>query len=496
MRVILECMHGLGDNAYQRVVARSCLAQGWEVWVRTSWPQLWWDLQASHGLKILKAETTLRTQAENIARWYGGYDAHPLSPFERKCPAYGTEDFKKGIPITAALLDSAGFTRGPVDFEYKAYPEWVEWAMSVKPKDKPLAIVHPATVRTEWPNAARGNDPRYMQQLIDQHQEFEWWELGWLAEPHEVRYGAPLTGVARSMMHGQLTTEQLIGLMAVADVIVTSVGFMLPLGIALRTPTLCLYGGDVPDRLLVEPWMVTNMYRAVEPRPMCECGTFKRHEGDKPPCNKVLNPQEVEAAFKDVGCRQLLKWDDKEGYGHYPVHLNGQYGAAYFDKYAGYEETELGRKLNAFRVKLVSEFFPKAQLLDVGPGSCQFVKATNALGTDINPATIAELKRLGRYAEVIEEVEVATFWDSLEHLPDPSTILSKVTRGVVVTIPIFENGNRILSSKHFRPDEHFHYWTEDGFIRYMRRQGFKFVVSHDTEARLGREGVMTYVFSR
>lgn len=498
MRLILECMHGLGDNAYQRVVARACLLQGWEVWVRTSWPQLWWDLP----VKILRTETGLRTQAANISKWEGTYDANPESPYERRHLRYGTADFSRGMPITSALMDNAGFTPGPVDFTYIAKPEWIEWANSVKPKDRPLALVHPPTVRTEWPNAARGNEPLYMQQLVDQHQEFEWWELGWLKEPEEVRYGAPLTGVARSMMHGQFTTEQLIGLMAVADVIVTSVGFMLPLGIALRTPTVCLYGGDVPDRLLVEPWMVEGSggspYRAVEPKPMCECGVTSRHTGDNPPCNKKLDPREVEAAFRDVACRQLLKWEGE--YGYYPVHVNGQYNKEYFHKYENYEGTELGKKLNNFRVDILHRHFPGIEgiLLDVGPGSCQFVKSTKALGIDINPATIEKLRYLGRLAEKVEEVDVATFWDSLEHIPslELDALLHKIRRGVVVTLPIFEDGNHVLGSKHFRPDEHFHYWTEKGFVKFMETYGFRLQTKTDAEAKLGREGVMTYVFNR
>jgi len=493
MRVILETMHGMGDNAYQRVVALACLAQGWEVWVRTSWPQLWWDLP----VKILKAETQLRTQAANLETYSEPYDDPPESPYDRKRPGYSTSNFRAGQTIPEALYHSTGFNPGPVDFKYIAKPEWIEWANSVKPKGKPFAIVHPATVRTEWPNAARGNDPKYMQQLIDQHQEFEWWELGWLKEPEEVRLGAPLTGVARSVMHGQFTTEQLIGLMAVADVIVTSVGFMLPLGIALRTPVLCLYGGDVPDRLLVEKWMLGAPYAAVEPKPMCECGITSRHPGNNPPCNKVLDSVELEAKFKEVACKALLKWDDEKGYGYYPVHLNGQYGKAYFDKYAGYEQTPLGRQLNNFRIDIVNEFFPDAQLLDVGPGSCQFVRSTNALGYDINPHTNEYLKSIGRWAnpDLLASVDVATFWDSLEHLEN-FEILDRIKRGVVVTLPIFKDREHALSSKHFRPDEHFHYWTDDGFVLFMASKGFKFKAKTATEQMLGREGVMTYVFSR
>jgi hypothetical protein len=485
-------MQGLGDNVYQRVVARACLAQGWEVWARTSWPQVWWDLP----VKILPTETQLRTQAANLKSYADGWDERPESPYERRHLRYSTTDFAKGMSIPSALLENAGFTNGPVDFSFRPKPEWLDWAKEYKKSQcrKPLAIVHPGTVRTEWPNSARPNDPRYMQQLIDQHQEFEWWELGWLDEPHEVLYGDALKGVTRSLMRGQFTTEQLIALMAVADVIVTCVGFMLPLGIALRTPTLCLYGGDLPDRSLVEPWMIGGPYAAIEPTPFCTCGFSNRHTNGQ--CNKVL--EQVDAAFSKIACPRLLTWDGE--YGHYPVFLDGQYDESYFNNYARLKCTGMGQEITHFRVAITDKYFKFKEYVDVGPGACHFVEASGAYGFDINPTTNARLKQLGRYVDpkVMDDFEVLTFWDSLEHLEmsEIDDLLRRTTVGCVVSMPIYNDREHVLRSRHFKPREHMHYWTDSGFVRFMTEKGFRLLEKNDTETALGREGVRTYVFSR
>ena len=484
--VILECMHGLGDNVYQRVVARACLMQGWNLYVRTVWPQLWWDLP----VHLLRAETGLRTQKENVDKYDGAWSRIPEVGYDRKRPHYGTSHFAKGLSIPSALLDTSGFTAGPTDFTYKPKAEWVEWARSIKPKDRPLAIVHPGTVRTEWVNSARPPSSAHFQTLIDAYPQYEWWEIGYVHPPQEVLSDKPLRGVARSLMDGQLSTEQLFGLMAVADVIVTCVGFMLPLGIALRTPTLCIYGGDIPDRLLVEPWMLGAPYRAVQPEPFCECGLTKRHENNE--CNKDIKPEVLVTAFREM----LLEWRGDHGY--YPVHVNGQYGKAYFEKYEGYARTPMGKALNDFRVDFVTRHFGLQNLVDVGPGACTFVQETGALGYDINPYTNARLVQLGKYLDPAEptKVEVMTFWDSLEHIPNPKEVLQRATRGVAVSIPIFTDVEHVKRSKHFRPDEHIWYYTHEGFIRFMEEAGFKLKTWCRTESELGREDINTYAFER
>ena len=469
--VVLECMAGLGDNVYNRVVARLFLQSNYDVYVQTCWPQVYVDLP----VRCLPFPTELRTQRRNVAR---GWDwaTRPV-PTQRYHPRYVWSD---NMSAPRSMAKSVGFVSPVVSFAFT--PPW-----KAEKGDKPLALVVPPTVRREWPNVARPCDPAYMQQLIDTHRGFDWVEVSDLSPGEERYFGQPLAGVRHA---GSLTTEQLIGLFASADIIVTGVGYALPLGLALRRPTLCLFGGDIPERLLVEDWMIAAPYRALSPDPFCACGIKGRHH--EPICNRKLDPLEVERAFREVAFR----WDRDQGY--WPVNINGQYDRSYYENYCRLEKTPMGQELNAFRVSWVNQYFPDMQLIDVGVGSCQFVRATNALGADINPASVEALKALGRHVDLslLARTEVLTFWDALEHVPQPEALLSKAAHGVAVSIPIFESREQALRSKHFKPNEHLHYWTHEGFKRYMRDQGFTYLNHSDRETQLGREGILTYAFRR
>ena len=470
---VVETMAGLGDCVYTRTVVRNLLAQGREVYVRTCWPQVFVDLP----VKCLPFPTELRTQRRNVERGWAWAD-YP-SGSNRIHPSYS---WGQGLSLPRALASKVGV---PAEGDFSFSPPW-----SASKGKKPLAIVIPPTVRTEWPNVARPCDPCYMQQLITEHRGFDWVEVSDLDPPKEVLFGQPLVGVRHA---GDLSTEQLIGLLATADVIVTGVGYGLPLGIALRVPTLCLFGGDIPERLLVEDWMIGAPYASLQPHPFCECGIRGRHT-ERGVCNRDLWPHEVERAFRQVA----FKWDTRRDYGHWPVHINGQYNKDYFENYRRLEQTEMGAAINAFRVDWVKQHFGEQPMVDIGVGSCQFVKATHALGADINPASVQELQRLGRYVdlETLASTGVLTFWDSLEHIHEPETLLSVAKVGVAVSMPIYRDREHALSSRHFKPHEHIHYWTHESFASYMWDQGFMMMNFSDHETELGRDGIRTYAFAR
>jgi len=65
-----------------------------------------------------------------------------------------------------------------------------------------------------------------------------------------------------------------------------------------------------------------------------------------------------------------------------------------------------------------------------------------------------------------------------------------------VSLPIFRDAHHARTSKHFRPDEHYWYWTRAGFIWFAERCGFS-VIEHNTmESLAGREDIETFVLAR
>lgn len=191
-----------------------------------------------------------------------------------------------------------------------------------------------------------------------------------------------------------------------------------------------------------------------------------------------------------------LKWIPERGMGYYPVRGN-PYDENYFEKYRGYSETEMGRRITAARCELVRRHYV-GPLLDVGIGSGQFVESRpDTTGYDVNQAGIDWLNKRGLYRNLYaQKVDAASFWDSLEHIEYPDYALAQVLRWVFVSIPIFADVDHVLSSKHFRPDEHYWYFTRDGFVGWMRDHGFSVRESNCMECDLGREDVMSFAFER
>lgn len=187
------------------------------------------------------------------------------------------------------------------------------------------------------------------------------------------------------------------------------------------------------------------------------------------------------------------------------------YDADYFAKYQAMAETEIGRRLNAFRVSLVSRYAlqlhrPDVWVLDVGIGDGAFLRALESFepvkmipgGMDVNPAGIAYLKERGQLVSAPgpRKADIVTFWDSLEHIRDPRAHLAMARSYAIVSLPIFADALDAQGSKHFRPEEHFWYFTRLGFAQFAQQEGFEVVDVLATESAIGRESIETFVLRR
>jgi len=197
--------------------------------------------------------------------------------------------------------------------------------------------------------------------------------------------------------------------------------------------------------------------------------------------------------IKELSKNKLI-WLPELGIGYYEVE-ESPYDEHYFNKYASYEGSAVCNQLNKFRVDLVNKHH-SGTVLDVGIGSGSFIMAHgNAFGTDINPAAIRWLKDHRLYQEP-EKEEAVTFWDSFEHIKDPACVLNHVSKWVFMSIPLFDSYSHVLSSKHFRKDEHYWYFTFNGLCLYMKMHGFDFIEFNRGETDIGREDIGSFVFKR
>jgi hypothetical protein len=190
-----------------------------------------------------------------------------------------------------------------------------------------------------------------------------------------------------------------------------------------------------------------------------------------------------------------LAWRNRHSLGFLEI-VPREYDEPYFDKYVGYENTDMGKILTHERIQFVNNHH-EGDLLDVGIGSGHFVASRpNTYGFDINPKGVAWLKERGLFRDPSEQLPAYSFFDSFEHIKDPSPMLDSMKSGTLlfISIPIFNDSEHVKRSKHFRPDEHYWYFTAVGFIRYMAKHRFTLIDIDDFETRLGREDIKSFAF--
>lgn len=192
-----------------------------------------------------------------------------------------------------------------------------------------------------------------------------------------------------------------------------------------------------------------------------------------------------------------LAWLPELGFGFYEVEPGQPYDSAYFEKYRAMAATPMGAAITSARLDLVRRWWT-GPVVDIGIGCGTFVEAHgDARGYDVNPTALDWLHSTGRFCDPYRDaVDAITCWDSLEHIRDPGPLLAHARRWVFVSIPIFRSAEHAIASKHFRRDEHYLYFTEPGFERFMASQGFRLREADNIETLLGREDIRSFAFER
>lgn len=198
----------------------------------------------------------------------------------------------------------------------------------------------------------------------------------------------------------------------------------------------------------------------------------------------------------------LLSWDKEKELGFYPV-KDTWYDDSYFWASIRNSKSKIADELNKFRVEIVNKYV-KGKVLDFGCGCGQFIKYRgNCLGFDICPKSITELRKKKTYLDFWNgglkehKIEAVTMFDVLEHIRNPELVLSQIPcRYVFISIPVFRSKEHALKSRHFKPREHYWYFTQKSIRGLMDNNGFALVESRDDEIKIGREDIYTYVFRK
>lgn len=284
--VLVDGMHGLGDNVHQRGVIRRLLAAAdLEVWLKTPWPCLYHDLVGER-LHLIPHGRTLRTQAKNTKREAGRY-SNTLPPFGSSNLRvwYSPASMRATGSIFGAMIRTTlGQEFEGADFTLPVPPEWrAKAAARIARPDRPMMVLRPLVDRREWDGCTTRNpDPDAYAALFNAvRRHFFVVSIADLVAGQEWLVGPRLP--ADVTLHaGELDAEGIAGLIASAAVTFCSPGFAIPLSQAVGTPVVAVFGGRESSRFYQYGSRFAPTL-GIDPVKPCDC-LLPRHK-----CNKRIN---------------------------------------------------------------------------------------------------------------------------------------------------------------------------------------------------------------
>lgn len=272
---VLRLMRGLGDTIYQRALIDSGV-------VDTPWAELFEDKPE---VFCVKSDTDLRTQKKNADAYQDWCEK----------PSYREEVQVDYNPSTLAIarniirvmerylghdhfsFDLPDFGKSPVKGKY--------------------VVIKPNTVRSEWMCPARNCKSEYINKasLMLKKKGYKIIGIADVAEGEEWLDGIP-PYVDEAYYEGEFNIKELVSLVRGAELMVSSVGWPVPMCLATGTRLICIGGGlgrfNNPE-MITDPRMEhIDEFKFIEPDEYCMCGNMN-HD-----CKKEIS--DFDSQFKEA----------------------------------------------------------------------------------------------------------------------------------------------------------------------------------------------------
>src|SRR5262245_598276 len=269
--ILVRGMWGLGDNIYSRPFVRAAAAQ-YELHLETPWPELYADLD----IRFVRGSRKLRTQQKNMARQSLDVWCDPFPMRQIKVGYVGLE----ALSIIGSLERRWSPLR--VRFDPRLF-DLPDLGPSPIVSSKPIAVVRPVTIRTEWRNEARNPRPEYVAAIADElmatHTVVA---VADLAPGEEWLVGDP-PPAHRYLLDGELPVRELLALVRDADIVIGGVGWIVPAALALKVKAFIVMGGqgghNAPEKI-TNPRLDLSRIGFAIPEKFCRC-TNMLHACDK-----------------------------------------------------------------------------------------------------------------------------------------------------------------------------------------------------------------------
>jgi len=248
--LILNGMHGLGDNLHERALLRELMRTN-EVWFKTSWPQIFWDMERQ--LHLLPLQSPIGWMAKNELRTAALYGRTQPPPNTRAITNGYLSVMPKGIATYGSVLGVMANICGVAvgDFRLPIAPAWSEKADALLARlapTKPVLIYRPPIAISEanrlsaQAKIARNPDLETYYTLISEIRD-RYFVIS-LADVTvmERLLDSPFKADAE-FHHGELDFETIAALTQKARLVFCSPCFMTVLAQAVGTPMICVFGG-------------------------------------------------------------------------------------------------------------------------------------------------------------------------------------------------------------------------------------------------------------
>ena len=292
MSALVRGRGGLGDAIYARPFVKAVLKTTDEVWVETSWPDIFSDLD----VRCVKRRGGLAVQAfhgdlQPAETWA---DA-PEQPDAVVSLRYEWRALQRGVSVLAEMERASGL-KPKLVLDLPPLPG--------SPVPGRYAVVRPPAVRKDYPAPAREPDPAYLARAADMLRErgLRVVTLGYWVDGLEEPAGQVAADVR--FERGELTLPQALALVAGAELVVSGPCWLLPATLATGTPSVVIAGGcggrNSPEAL-VDKRLAARHVRWLLPRRYCRCrmryhGCSKDIRGFEGLFARMLPPAQARAA--------------------------------------------------------------------------------------------------------------------------------------------------------------------------------------------------------
>jgi len=278
-KILVKCMHGIGDTIYARPFVQMLVNDGHDVYLETPLPFMFDDLR----VKVVSTATKYRTQTKALRESHRSLSERPEKIDVTVDYFYSSDDLRRHGIVTH-LEQAFGYEPGSTKPKFDL-PRTLPRHRLALPMDKPIVVVRPVTQRTEWMCSARSPKPNYIAWCAKILHDMGWYVIS-IADTDDVNEWIEPEGdpVADLKLHsGELGLSKTLSLLEDADLAIGGSGFIVPAAIAAKVPLFIIFGGrggyDNPHKILDLRMNLKKVGWAL-PSNFCRCISMD-HDCDK-----------------------------------------------------------------------------------------------------------------------------------------------------------------------------------------------------------------------